>query len=369
MTEKGRQMVLRRRPTGGMIAEGDYEIIDVDIPALVDGEALIRTTLLSLEAGTRKMFDRMPFGVPVPCWGAGVVTESRAAQLPVGTHVAGFFAWQDFAVVREDWMALRLPDDVDLATALFPIGASGMTAYAGIFHDGVPRAGEVVVVSGASGGVGSLAGQFARIGGASVVGITGGADKVRWLVDELGFDAAIDRYEGDLDAALRDACPDGVDVFFDNVGGDMCETVTRHLNPGARLVRCGFTSEHTTPELGSRLPSFYTLSSAVFFPDATTSILGWLADGSLRCHYTMVEGLDQGPLALNMLYTGDSMGKILIRIGGLETSPGSRAYWLWGTAGRGVGRIHPSSIWGGDSSLFDPREGDFQYRLSQTGTI
>jgi NADPH-dependent curcumin reductase len=359
MTEKGRQLVLRRRPNG-LIADGDYEVIDVDIPTLEEGQALVRTAMLSLEAGGRRMFDRMPFGVPLSCWGAGVVAESRTDRLPVGTRVAGSLSWQDFAIVGEDWMALRLPDDVDLPTALFPVGPSGMTAYAGLVLDGAPQTGQVVVVSGASGGVGSLAGQFARIRGCTVVGITGGREKASWLIDELGFDAAIDRHGPDLDKTLGEICPDGIDLFFDNVGGAMRETVTGHLRPGARLVRCGFTSEHLDPKIGSRLPSFYTMGYASFFPEATANVLGWIADSSLRCHYTMVSGLDRGPVGLNMLYTGDSKGKVLVQISDPPAERGSRAYWLWGTAGHPVGRIHPSSIWG-DDARFNPRPGDFQF--------
>ena len=260
--------------------------------------------------------------------GAGVVVLSNNGEFPVGTLVTGSLGWQRYVVTDGASAQLRkLPDGIEPAAALNVLGITGLTAYFGMTGLGQPRAGETVLVSGAAGATGSVAGQLARIAGARVVGIAGGPEKCQWLVEELGFDAAIDYKAQDTAARLKALCPSGVDVYFDNVGGDILDTALDNLAMHARVVLCGGISRYTRsgPPPGpanyfnliyrrARMEGFIVLDYAARFPEAIQALSGHLASGELKHRETVFEGFEQLPAALINLFSGGNIGKQLVAV-------------------------------------------------------
>jgi NADPH-dependent curcumin reductase len=228
----------------------------------------------------------------------------------------------------ESTLAMPLPDiDAPLEMLVGLLGLTGVTAYYGIEEIGKPKEGETVVVSAAAGAVGSVAGQLAKLRGARVVGIAGGADKCAWLVDELGFDAAVDRHDPRWKDLLTEACPDGVDVDFENVGGEIMDHVFGMLNLHARVALCGMISQYNATEpppgpynfprlLANRVlvQGFIIIDYLPHFPEATAKLAQWAAEGKLKHRDTVVEGLENAPEAVNMLFEGENVGKLMVKV-------------------------------------------------------
>ena len=328
----GRQVLLRRRPVGRPAA-GDFELVTVPVRDLAEGELLRRTIYLSLDPYMRgRMSDAPSYAAPVaidqPMVGhtVSVVVQSRNPGFSPGDIVAGYDGWRDFGI--SNGADLRPIDSsaAPISTALGPLGMPGMTAYVGLLDIGRPRSGETVVVSAASGAVGSVVGQIARIHGCRAVGIAGSPAKCAYVTGELGFDACVNYREAGFASQLRSACPQGIDVYFENVGGAVLAAVQPLLNVNARMPLCGIISEYndTGTSPGPPMRPFLTKRVLVkgfivsdhperagaFRRDCTA----WLKEGRLKYREDIVEGLENAPVALLKLFDGENFGKLLVRV-------------------------------------------------------
>lgn len=332
MSGTNRQILLRRRPQGP-ITDDCFELVEQAVPRPAEGEAVVRVRYLSLDPTIRIWVERdsylpaIALGDPVRSAALGVVVESRSEEFPVGATVMGMLGWQDYAVVGGDQPANVLPEGIEPADALSIYGGTGITAYFGLLDVGQPVEGDTVLVSGAAGATGSIVGQIAKIKGCRVVGIAGTDDKCRWLVDELGFDAAVNYRTEDLDARIGALCPDGVDVFFDNVGGDTLEAALDHLALKARVVLCGSISSYNAEEAPpgprnlmnlviqrARMEGFLVLDYLDRFPEAALDLAVWVAEGKIRHRVDIVEGLEATPSAMNRLFDGTNTGKLIVHV-------------------------------------------------------
>ena len=329
-----RQIVLKRRPEG-LVSREDFEVVDAKVPEPGDNELLVETLYLGLDATVRTWLSKAEGYIPpveigevVRCSGVGRVLESNSEKVPVGTLVATLTGWQERAVVGDDPMLTTpLADGADPLAELSVFGSAGMTAYVGLMDIGKVREGETVVVSAAAGATGSTAVQIAKILGARVIGVAGSDEKCRWLVDDLRADGAINYRSDDLAAKIKEFCPKGVDVFFDNTGGPILDAVLGRIANGGRVVLCGAISsynEHHKPpgpanylNLISRRASmqgFISWDSWGRWAEITGQLREWVADGSLRYRAHIFEGLESAPDALNALFTGENIGKIVVRL-------------------------------------------------------
>jgi NADPH-dependent curcumin reductase CurA len=317
----------------------DDQIVTMEeapIPEPADGECVVRVSHLSIDPTIRTWMDDAPgylppieVGAVVRSGGLGTVVATRNDDFPVGSTVFGMLGWQDFATVDGTPGAGQVvPDGMDPTAVLSVFGVTGMTAYFGLLDIGRPVEGDVVVVSGAAGATGSVVGQIAKLKGASkVVGIAGGPEKCRWLVDELGFDEAIDYKAGDVGAALSAACPDGIDVYFDNVGGEILDAVLERISIGARVVLCGAISAYNDRGAAYRLKNsfmlimrrarmegFLILDYLDRFAEAQGEMFGWVLEGKVKHAVHVVDGLERAPEALNLLFTGGNTGKVIVAL-------------------------------------------------------
>jgi NADPH-dependent curcumin reductase CurA len=334
MAEKNRHWILKSRPQG-MVERGNFEWREGPVPTIRDGEFLVRNLWLSCDPTQRPWMEvdtyvpAVPIGEVMRSVSAGRVVDSKHPGFQRGDHVAGAWGWQDYAVSDGSGLvpAMKIPPGVDFPTALSVFGITGLTAYFGLLDVGAPKAGDTVVVSAAAGSTGSFVAQIARIKGCRVIGIAGGEAKCAWLVKELGLDGAIDRRQGDVSARLRALCPRGLDVYFDNVGGEILDAALGTLAPGARIVLCGAIAGYNDlahmPAIrnylnlvlaGATMRGFLVLSFAPRFGEAITELGGWLAAGRLKCQVDVVEGLENAPQALGRLFTGENLGKQLVKI-------------------------------------------------------
>jgi NADPH-dependent curcumin reductase len=330
--KSNRQITLRRRPLGAVGPE-DFEVKTAAVPSLSDGQALVRTEYLSIDPTIRGWIERdtylpaVEIGAVVRCAGAGVVVASKNPRLSPGDRVFSLLGWQEVAVVDERDKPNVIPAGIDLRDALSVFGVTGMTAYFGLTEIGKPVAGETVVVSGAAGATGSIVGQLAKAKGCRVVGIAGTAAKCAWLTGELGFDAAIDYKKEDVAARLAETCPKGVDVFFDNVGGQILNQVLARLALRGRVVLCGAISQYEDLSNAygppnyinliarrGRMEGFIILDYVDRFMEGAMVLGGLLAEGKLQHKTTVVDGLENAPLALRKLFTGDHDGKLLVKV-------------------------------------------------------
>ena len=252
----------------------------------------------------------------------------RIADLPVGALVAGSLGMQDYSVTDGKSLPVRVyPADTDPTVALGVLGGTGMTAYFGLLDLGEPKPGQTVVVSGAAGATGSVAGQIARIKGCRVVGLAGGAAKCAWLTDELGFDAAINYKSQDVGGALDAACPNGINIYFDNVGGEILDLCLARIAMNARVVICGGISRYNAqgPLPGprnyfnlvfrrARMEGFIVLDYAKRFPEASRQMQQWIDSGELKHRATVVDGFENLPKALIQLFQGDNIGKMMVKV-------------------------------------------------------
>ena len=327
------QVVLRRRPSG-LIAPGDTEVISADAPEPAEGEALVRTTYVGIDAAARTWLNDQPGYLPpvqlgevIRAAGIGEVVESRCAAYRVGDVVTTLTGFQEYVLVRDDVFTTPVPGpDVDQLAVMSVYGPTGATAYFGMSGIGRPKPGETVVVSAAAGATGSVAGQIAGIAGARVVGIAGGAEKCRAVVDEFGFDACIDYKNDNLAADLKKHCPRGVDVYFDNVGGPILDAVLGRLAHNARVVLCGVISSYLTGEhpgpanyvnllaKTAVMQGFNALYEWERFDEAFAALHEWEKSGQLVHRETILEGIDSCVDALNGLFRGANIGKMLVKL-------------------------------------------------------
>ena len=332
MLEINRRIVLAQRPTG-RVTDDCFDHDQGPVPTPGDGEVLVRVRWLSIDPAIRGWMSHdtylpaIAIGEPIRSAGLGEVVASNNDEMPIASMVFGMTGWQEYCLIGGDNPAQVIPSGVEPEAALSVYGITGVTAYYGLLDVGRPREGETVLVSGAAGATGSVVGQIACIKGCRVVGIAGTDEKCRWLTDELGFDAAINYRADDVAAALSEACPNGVDVFFDNVGGDILEVTLDHLAIGARIVLCGAISTYndTSPAPGprnlgklivqrARMQGFIVLDYLDRLPEATAELAAWVAAGDLRYRVDTVDGLERAPAALERLFTGANTGKVLVRL-------------------------------------------------------
>mgnify|MGYP002636249566 CR=1 FL=1 len=335
MSEENRRFLLAERPTGP-VDEKTYDLVKEPVPSIADGEALVKVKWISIDPTNRTWIGEEPTYLPPVAigevmrgLGLGEVVESKNENFPVGALVNGLTGWQDYTVVSDAMPLMLVPPEVkaDPATLLGTLGMTGCTAYFGMTEIGEPKEGETVVVSAAAGAVGSIAGQIAKLKGARVVGIAGGPKKCAWLVDQLGFDEAVDYKADDWRKQLKDATPDGIDVDFENVGGEIMEAVFARLNKDARVALCGLISGYndTEPPPGPRsfgnllinrvkLQGFIILDYYPRFGEAIGQLSEWVGEGKIRSEQTVVEGFERLPDALNMLFAGENTGKLVVNI-------------------------------------------------------
>ncbi len=335
LPSSNKQWVLAKRPHG-MISEANWKLQEVPVAPLADGEALVQVLYLSCDPAMRGWMEDRPSYLPPVAMGAvmraggvGRVLESRSSALAAGDVVEGLFGWQQFAVVKPGTLmgANKLPAGVEPQLAMGVLGTTGLTAYFGLLDLGKPKAGETVVVSGAAGATGSIAGQIARIKGCKVIGIAGGPDKCAWLTKEAHFDAAIDYKRGDVGGQLRALAPQGVDVFFDNVGGEILDAVLAQIRMKARIVLCGGISAYNevTPPPGpknimnlviqrARMEGFIVIDYAAKFAEGRAEMKGWVDAGELVHQEDIVAGLERAPEALLRLFSGKNLGKQLVKV-------------------------------------------------------
>ncbi len=335
MARINRQWVLTRRPVGD-IAPGDLELRETPVRDLAEGEVLVRTVYLSLDPTNRIwMSDQDQYLPPVQIGevmrggGIGVVEESRSDHLKVGDIVnTGLGGWQDYLIAPEGMInPIPRAPGVPLTSYLSALGMTGLTAYFGMVDIGAPKPGETVVVSAAAGAVGSIAGQVAKLQGARVIGIAGGAKKCAWLTDELGFDGAIDYRGEDVGAALDRLCPNGIDVNFENVGGSIMNAVIARMNNYSRMPLCGLISgynlEGLTPgpeDFGRVLMERILIKGFIvidYLPRAAegfAALGAWVAQGKIKWKDHVVDGLENAPDAVKRLFTGDHDGKLMVRV-------------------------------------------------------
>lgn len=332
-TSVNRQVVLRSRPVG-MPKPADFDLVESPLPSPKDGEVLCRTIYLSLDpymrgriSGAKSYAASVEPGQVIVGGTVGEVLESRHPGLAKGDVVLGYDGWQSHAVSKGGGLRKLDPKQAPVSTALGVLGMPGMTAYVGLLDIGQPKPGETVVVSAASGAVGSAVGQIAKIKGARAVGVAGSQDKCDYVVRELGFDACVNYRKGDLPASLKQACPNGVDVYFENVGGDVLRAVMQLLNQNARIPLCGMISEYNASEstpgpnlrplLFNRalIKGFIVSDHMARMGDFVKDCSGWVRDGRLKYREDVVVGLEKAPEAFIGLLQGRNFGKLLVRVG------------------------------------------------------
>ncbi len=333
---KNRQITLAARPEGEP-KESDFELVETDAPEPGPGEVLVRALYLSVDpyqrgrmSEARSYAKSLELGDVVTSQTVGAVVKSNSPRLQEGDVVLGQLGWQEYAVLPAHQLRV-VPPGSPPTTALHVLGTTGLTAYFGLLDVGKPRPGDTVVVSGAAGAVGQLVGQIAKLQGCRTVGIAGGPEKVRDLTKEYGYDAGIDYKGEDVNAALKAACPDGVDVYFDNVGGQITDLVLLRLALHARVVVCGQISQYNNqkPELGprnlgllivhrARIEGFLVTDYMHRVDEAIGRLARWLAEGKLRYSEHVTEGIENAPRAFIGMLRGENSGKTLVQVAAPE---------------------------------------------------
>jgi NADPH-dependent curcumin reductase CurA len=329
------QVRLAKRPSG-LVERSDFEFTHEPIPEPGDGQFLVAISHISLDPAMRgwmnagaSYIEPVEIGDVMRAGAVGRVSSSRHPGFAIGDHVYGIFGVQEHAVSDGRGVIKVDPSFAPLETYLGTLGMTGLTAYFGMLDVAKVQAGETVVVSGAAGAVGSVAGQIAKIKGARAVGIAGGAEKCGWIVDELGFDAAIDYKNEDVRAALRKHAPERIDVYFDNVGGEILDDVLTYLARGARIAICGAISQYNASDsmrgpsnymalLVSRasMTGFVVFDYADRYREAAAELAGWMTEGRLVSREEVIDGgVDAFPETLLRLFSGENTGKLVLRIG------------------------------------------------------
>ena len=330
-----RELILQSRPEG-LPKASDIGFRETQLDELQPGQVIIRNEYLSLDPAIRDWMSEsesylppIPLGQPVWCTVVGEVVKSNSSKYAVGDYVWGMGGWADYSVAPEDYVfAVDTGLGLPLNNHLSILGAVGMTAYYGLLDIGKPQPGETVLVSAAAGAVGSVVGQIAKIKGCHVVGIAGSDDKCRWIVDELGFDAAIN-YKSceDMQAAIRDACPQGLDIFFDNAGGTILDAALMNLSEKARIIFCGrisgLNAEEPVPgpynmwqilAKSARIEGFLIKSYFADFPNSVPQMAEWVKAGNIKFKEQIIEGLENTPAAFLKLFDGTNTGKLMVKL-------------------------------------------------------
>lgn len=335
---KNVQVTLARRPVGNPLPE-DFAVVESSIRDLAEGEALIKNLYVSLDAGFRNWMDEgsgdnvlpaMPLGQAVMGLVLGQVLDSRYPGVEEGNYVMARLAWEQYSIATENDFLVTIEDDGQnpLSYHLGVLGDTGMSAYFGLTDIGKPAPGETVLISAAGGAVGSVAGQIAKIMGARVVGFAGSDAKCQRLVDEIGYDLAVNYRADNLSQRLAAACPSGVDVYFDNVGGPLLEEVLDHIAQGARIPFCGAVADYGTHERGkgpsnlfqlvtrcAMLKGFLTHTQVERYPQARRQLSEWLASGQLVSHEQLYNGIENCGIAFSDLFAGNNFGKTVVKVG------------------------------------------------------
>lgn len=331
------QFRLAARPVG-MVKDSDWQQVTEPVRELAEGEILVKVLYLSLDPAMRgwmnegKSYIRpVAIGEVMRAGGVGVVLDSRSPRFAAGDHVSGGTGVQQYWTGAADDKSAAFykidPGLAPLTTYLNTLGMPGMTAYFGLLESGQPKAGETVVVSGAAGAVGQTVGQVAKQLGCRVVGIAGGKEKCDFVVHQLGFDACIDYKTGDVRAGLKEYCPQGVDVYFDNVGGDILDIVLTRINMKARIVICGAISQYnnTTPVKGpsnylallvnrARMEGIVVFDYASRYHEGVAALGKWMKEGKIVSKEDVVQGMENFPATLNMLFEGKNFGKLVLQV-------------------------------------------------------
>jgi NADPH-dependent curcumin reductase CurA len=332
MPDTNRQVLLKRRPEGMPVAE-DFAIVDSALPEPSEGQVLLRGIYLSLDpymrgriSGQRSYAKPTEIGDVIEGRVVGQVARSRHPGFREGDYASGGYGWQTYSAVDGAGLTKLDPEAAPISTALGILGMPGLTAYAGLKMIGEPKAGETVVISAASGAVGAVAGQLAKRAGCRVVGIAGGADKCRYVTEELGFDACVD-HRGELGVALESACPKGIDVYFENVGGAVQAAVYPRLNDFGRMIMCGMISEYndTEPRPGPslvaavrkrlRIQGFIVSDHAALRPEYLAMAAPLVRSGALKYREDIVDRIDNAPGAFIGLLQGKNFGKLIVKLG------------------------------------------------------
>ncbi|WP_166254731.1 NADP-dependent oxidoreductase [Marinobacter salicampi] len=331
--ETNTQVLLARRPKGEP-QSSDFEVRDQPRPEACDGEIVVQTHYLSLDPAMRgwmnegkSYIDPVGLGEVMRALGVGQVVESNHPDFKVGDYVSGTLGVQTYA--RSDGKGFNKvdPDLAPLPTYLNVLGMTGMTAYFGLTEVGDFKEGDIVLVSGAAGAVGGTVGQLAKIKGGKAIGIAGGKEKCDYLVNELGFDDAIDYKSEDIYQGLKRACPKGVDIYFDNVGGDILNAALTKLRKHARVVICGAISQYNNTEAPkgpsnymsllvnrARMEGMVVFDYADRYRDAAREMAGWMKEGKLKHREHIVEGIEKFPDHLMMLFRGENFGKLVLKV-------------------------------------------------------
>jgi NADPH-dependent curcumin reductase CurA len=335
MPDTNRRFVLRSRPEG-RITEDTFELTEEPVPDLSDGEALVRTQWISLDPTNRAWISDTPTYLPpvgigevMRGLGLGQVVASKHDAYREGQLVQGLVGWQEFAVASDAAPLLPVTEMPGVSPSMYlgALGMTGLTAWVGLQDIGKPQPGETLVVSAAAGAVGSVVAQIGKIKGARVVGIAGGPEKCALLTERLGLDAAVDHRTDDWYDALIDATPDGIDVDFENVGGAIMDAVIARINLRGRVVLCGLISGYNDAEpppgprsfsnllvQRAKVEGFIILDHLHRIGEAAPELAGWIAEGKLQPLETVVEGFEQLPTAVNMLFDGANVGKLVVRV-------------------------------------------------------
>jgi leukotriene B4 12-hydroxydehydrogenase/15-oxo-prostaglandin 13-reductase len=334
MSSVAHQFKLAARPVG-MPKESDFALVEIPVPTPGDGQVLVKTSFLSVDpymrgriTGVRSYADPVLVGDVMVGGAVGQVVESRHSGFAAGDFVVGFWGWREYAVVDGKTLLKLNPNLAPVSTALGVLGMPGMTAYFGFLEICKPQPGEVVVVSGAAGAVGSLVGQIAKIKGCRVIGIAGADDKVQWLVHDLGFDAAFNyKTNSDYMAKLKEICPSGIDCYFDNVGGAITDAVFPLLNVFGRVSVCGQISMYNLekPEPGPRLLPFTLVKQLKVegfivtrwqsrWGEGIAQMAQWLKEGKIQHREQVVEGFGNTVKAFIGMLQGENTGKMLVKV-------------------------------------------------------
>jgi NADPH-dependent curcumin reductase len=333
---KNRQWLLAARPQG-IIKESDFRWNETAVPALKDGQVLVRNLAFSFDPTQRGWMSMdtyipaIPIGQTMKAGTVGQVVDSKRPGFAKGDLVQGLFGWEDYTVSGgEGLMGLqKLPSGTDPILALSLLGTTGLTAYFGTLAVGAVKAGDTFVVSGAAGATGSVSGMMAKIKGCRVVGIAGGREKCDWLLKEAGFDAAVDYKNENVGEALTKYCPKGIDVYFDNVGGEILDQALGRLAHGARVVLCGAISQYNNlgernpvgPKnyfnliiQGARMEGFLVFHFLARYPEAIAEMSKWYAEGKIKNQIDLQQGLENAPKTIIRLFTGANFGKQCLKL-------------------------------------------------------
>ncbi len=331
MTETNKQILLASRPTG-WVEPSNFRLVEAPVPAIADGQVLVRNHWLSLDPYMRgRMNDAKSYAQPVKLGDvmvggtAGEVVASNNPKFKAGDKVVGYLGWQLYGV--SDGTMLQKVDDrlIPLSAYLGPVGMPGVTAWYGLMDICAPKAGETVVVTAASGAVGSVVGQLAKMKGCRSVGIAGGAEKCRYVVDELGFDACVDYKAGNLWKDIKAATPDGIDCLFENVGGEIFDTLLGRMNAFSRIALCGLIAQYNTEpypmkNIGSvlinriRMQGFIVSEHLERWPAALQELGQGVATGKIKYRETVAQGLENAPQAFIGMLKGANLGKQLVKL-------------------------------------------------------